>query len=210
MSFKKIGISLRIVKDPNYGEKRDAISHDWPRLFEKLDMVPIFIPNVLSNVELFLDQHELNGIILSGGDDLGCDIERDRTEEDLLKYGIKNHLPVLGVCRGMQLINNYFGGKNIKTDNKKHVNSDHVVNIVQNSYSKNLGKKISVNSYHNNIIAVENIGEKLEPFAKSDIDDTIEGLIHTEYDITGVMWHPERDLNKTNQLLLKKIFSNGQ
>jgi len=122
MNLKKIGISLRVIKDPNYGEKRDAISHDWPRFFEKLNFIPIFIPNTLSNMDLFLDQLELDGIILSGGDELGCNIERDDTEEHLLKYGIKNELPVLGICRGMQLINNYFGGTIIKTDNKKHVN----------------------------------------------------------------------------------------
>jgi N5-(cytidine 5'-diphosphoramidyl)-L-glutamine hydrolase len=207
MKMKKIGISLRIVKDPNYGEKRDAISHDWSLFFEKLNIIPIYIPNILTNVSLFLDQFELDGIILSGGDDFGHDFERDNTEEILLKYGIKKELPILGVCRGMQLINNYFGGKIIKINNKKHVNLDHSVEIVENNFSKIFGKKISVNSFHDNVISKENIGENLEPFAIFENDDTIEGFIHKKYSIIGVMWHPERDPNESNQLLLQKIFT---
>ncbi len=208
MSVKKIGISLRIVKDANYGEKRDAISHDWPQFFEKLGIIPIFIPNALSDVTSFLEQMELDGMILSGGDDIGCDIKRDNTEENILKYGIKNHLPILGICRGMQLINNYFGGEIIKTYDKKHVNVDHSINIVDDFFSKKIGKKISVNSYHNNIISAKNIGKNLKPFAISEMDNTIEGLIHTEFAIIGVMWHPERNPNRINQLLIQTIFGN--
>ncbi len=207
MNLKKIGISLRIVKDPNYGEKRDAISHDWSQFFEKLNIIPIFIPNTLSDVSLFLDQFELDGIILSGGDDFGCDIERDNTEENLLKYGIKKEIPILGICRGMQLINNHFGGKIIKTNDKKHVKLNHPIKIVEDDYSKIFGEKISVNSFHENIISKENIGKNLEPFAIFKNDDTIEGFFHTKYSIIGVMWHPEREPNENNKLLLQNIFT---
>ena len=210
MTLKKIGISLRVIKDPNYDEKRDAISHDWPRFFEKLNLIPIFIPNMLSNVGLFLNQLELDGIILSVGEYLCTNIERDDTEEFLLKYGMQNDLPILGICRGMQLINNYFGGTIIKTDNKKHVNLNHPIDIVQSSFSKIFGKMISVNSFHNNIITKKNIGKNLEPFAISECDDTVEGFFHTQHFIIGVMWHPEKTPDTINQLLLQKIFHDNQ
>ena len=44
----KIGISLRVVDALNYVEKRDALSHDWPKLFDELELIPIFIsPQIL-------------------------------------------------------------------------------------------------------------------------------------------------------------------
>ena len=53
-NLKKLGISLRVVKNEKYDEKRDMLSHDWPMLLEKLDFLPIYIPNTLENIENFL------------------------------------------------------------------------------------------------------------------------------------------------------------
>jgi len=208
MNHKKIGISLRVVQNKNYEEKRDAISHDWSQFCEELNFIPILIPNTLSNIDLFLEKLELDGIILSGGGDIGLNIERDETEKKLLEYGIKNNLPILGVCRGMQIINKFFNGKLIKSQNNEHVNLDHSVNIIEESFSNIIGKEISVNSYHNNIIFQNNLGKNLKPFAITKKDNSIEGFFHNQYSILGVMWHPERKQNKNNKLLLQKIFTN--
>ena len=208
MNHKKIGISLRVVQNKNYEEKRDAISHDWSQFCEELNFIPILIPNTLSNIDLFLEKLELDGIILSGGGDIGLNIERDETEKKLLEYGIKNNLPILGVCRGMQIINKFFNGKLIKSQNNEHVNLDHSVNIIEESFSNIIGKEISVNSYHNNIIFQNNLGKNLKPFAITKKDNSIEGFFHNQYSILGVMWHPERKQNKNNKILLQKIFAN--
>ena len=208
MNKKKIGISLRVVQNKNYEEKRDAISHDWSQFCEELNFIPILIPNTLSNIDLFLEKLELDGIILSGGGDIGLNIERDETEKKLLEYGIKNNLPILGVCRGMQIINKFFNGKLIKSQNNEHVNLDHSVNIIEESFSNIIGKEISVNSYHNNIIFQNNLGKNLKPFAITKKDNSIEGFFHNQYSILGVMWHPERKQNKNNKILLQKIFAN--
>ena len=207
MNHKKIGISLRVIQNKNYEEKRDAISHDWSQFCEELNFIPILIPNTLSNIELFLEKLELDGIILSGGGDIGLDIERDETEKKLLKYGIKNNLPILGVCRGMQIINKFFNGEVIKTQNNEHVNLDHSINIIEESFSNIIGKEIFVNSYHNNIIFQNNLGKNLKPFAITKKDNSIEGFFHNQYSVIGVMWHPERKQNKNNKLLLQKIFT---
>ena len=45
---RKIGISQRITNAQNYVEKRDAISHDWAKFLEKIDLMPVFIPNSAS------------------------------------------------------------------------------------------------------------------------------------------------------------------
>ena len=67
--------------------------------------------------------------------------------------------------------------------------------------------QIIVNSFHKNIIKVEDVGESLNPFAIHKKDNTVEGFTHNELPITGVMWHPERDQNVTlvKKLILNKI-----
>ena len=203
----KIGISLRVTKAKNYSEKRDGLSHDWPKFFKKFDSIPIFIPNTLDNVESYLDSIEISGIILSGGDNIGDNPERDITETKLIQYGIDNDLPIFGVCRGMQMINHFFNG-NIKTNaSKDHVNNPHKIKILNNIFSKNLNSElITVNSFHNNIINDDNLGNNLKVFARTFSDNSIEGIFHNKHKILGVMWHPERDQNKNDELILKHIF----
>jgi len=48
-----IGISLRITYAKDYDEKRDSLSHDWPKLMEKLGVNIVFIPNSLKNVHSY-------------------------------------------------------------------------------------------------------------------------------------------------------------
>jgi len=204
----KIGISLRIVSAANYLEKRDALSHDWTNFLEKIGIIPIFIPNTFSNIKLFLDELNLDGLILSGGDNIGEFPERDNTEKSLLEYGINNKIPILGICRGMQLINTFYGGSITETTNKKHVKINHEINLLdtikENFSNENL---ISVNSYHNNILTNDSLGNNLKSFAVCDFDNTVEGIIHTSDKIIGLMWHPERSQDDFNKKLIKNIFN---
>ena len=102
----KIAITLRIQKLVEINEKRDILSHDWIKLFNEYNFEPVLIPNNLKNLESFLDYHAIDGFILSGGDNIGDDHERDITERTILKYAIEHTKPLFGVCRGLQVINN--------------------------------------------------------------------------------------------------------
>ena len=199
-----IGISLRITNAVKYVEKRDSISHDWPILLEKLGFSPLLIPNTISNIPEFLDEMKISGLILSGGDNIGDDVIRDKTENDILNYAISHNVPLIGVCRGMQIINSFFGGKTQLLDNANHVNKSHMVNI--NNHFPFQNNPIQVNSFHHNIIDKLNLGKNLSSFAISKDDNTIEGLIHNELSIIGVMWHPERNPDTNSHILLKKFF----
>jgi len=200
----KIGISLRIMDAPNYKEKRDALSHDWISFLEENEMIPILIPNRLKNVKQFLEKMEIDGLILSGGDNVGDNLERDKTERELIKFSIKENIPLFGVCRGMQAINNFFGGKIRESNNKKHVGNHHKIKITNPNFVIN-NKIQDVNSFHNNIILEEELGEKLKKFAVADDDGTVEGFYHEELPIVGVMWHPEREPNQFNQVILQNF-----
>ena len=206
---QRIGISLRIVEAPNYEEERDALSHDWTSLLEELGFVSVHIPNTLKNLEDFLEEMNLDGVVLSGGDNIGENKNRDKTENKLLAYALEKKIPVIGVCRGMQLINNYFGGK-ISTDASTiHLAKKHDIEITDENFSS-LFKSSSfhVNTYHKNLIQTEGMGNGLKSFAIFNKDGSVEGFFHEKLPIIGVMWHPERDPDINSKAIISTIFKN--
>ena len=106
---KRFGISLRVELIEKYNEKRDTISQEWTIFLQNLAITPILIPNTLDDVKSYISDVGIDGIILSGGDNVGRFPERDKTEKQILDYAVDKRFPVLGVCRGMQIINEYFG-----------------------------------------------------------------------------------------------------
>jgi putative glutamine amidotransferase len=203
----KLGITSRITESSNYIEKRDALSHDWPKFLEKNNAIPISIPNSLSDTENFLKEINLDGIILSGGDNIGDTPERDKTEKILINFAINVKIPIFGICRGMQVLNNYFGGNNMALNNSTHIDNDHIIKIENNIFSELLqSSELVVNSFHHNVITKESLGKSLIPFALSKNDKTVEGFFHSELPIIGVMWHPEREQKIFDEKIFHKIF----
>ncbi len=205
----KIGITFRITNAETYDEKRDSLSHDWPVFLEKIQAIPIWIPNSVTNLEQFLQEVDLDGIILSGGDNIGQTPERDKTEIKLIDYAINNNIPIFGVCRGMQVLNKFFGGEQEFLNTDTHVGNNHSIKIKNESFSKLINSTdVLVNSYHRNIISVDSLAETLTPFAFSDIDNTVEAFVHSTLPIIGVMWHPEREQKLFDEKIVGSIFKN--
>ncbi len=209
MPTKKIGISCRVTNAINYDEKRDSISHDWINFFNKLNFSPIIIPNQIEHLDSFLNEIKIDGIILSGGDNIGDFPERDSTEKKLIEYSIEKKLPMLGVCRGMQILNHYFGGNHEENSLQTHVKTHHKISLIDNKFNLNNSEIISVNSFHNNLISSENLAKCLKPFAISQSDGFVEGFIHDSLPILGVMWHPERSMDNYDEIFLKNVFKQG-
>jgi N5-(cytidine 5'-diphosphoramidyl)-L-glutamine hydrolase len=189
----RIGISTRVTETRGYSEKRDSIAQDWIKYM--IDQYPeyqwIIIPNLGMRTENYIEQWKLNAFILTGGDSIGIYPERDQSESQILKYSIKNNIPVIGICRGMQLMHHYRKGKLKEGD----------LNFRQIHRAKNhqivlTGKKAITNSYHDLFIDENTLSKEFNVFARCADDDSIEGIISNS--LLGMMWHPERDKEYSN------------
>ncbi|WP_261798075.1 gamma-glutamyl-CDP-amidate hydrolase [Campylobacter peloridis] len=192
--MKFIGITQRILENQSYFELRECLSLEWGEFFNK--NLKDFLPLPLS-YEIDFKKYTpfLNAVILSGGNDLytlnknELSKKRDKYENNIINYCINNNLPLLGICRGAQMIASFFNSTLSKCQN--HIQNHDIF----------LNKKtINVNSFHN--FAIDKLGSELEILAKAK-DNTIEAFKHKNLNIYGIMWHIER----TNGLNEKEIFN---
>ncbi len=195
---KLIGITQRVVFDEKYNETRDCLDHEWFNLILYLGYMPVPLPNISTEyASTLLKDVGLDGVILSGGnsialpeiDELNISPKRDLFERALLDECLKQNIPLLGVCRGMQLINIHFGGHicPIKEHTGKHY---HNLKSTINAQSISFPKR--VNTFHNWAISPKDFATSLQALAH-DENDNIEAFCHVTKPIIGIMWHPERE-----------------
>lgn len=194
--MKRIGLTQRVDIITNYGEKRDALDQRWCSLLLGLDMMPIPLPNLpVSFVPEMLKSLHLDGIILTGGNSLfhldeimiNQAPERDAFELALLSLAEKASIPTLGICRGMQIINHYFGGHLVKIEG--HIAQKHELF----SKTKSIPLPKIVNSYHSWTIPGDGLADKLESIGV-DLIGNVEAFIHRSKCFSGIAWHPEREI----------------
>ena len=194
-------VSMRSSNSNTYYEKRDAISYDWINYYEKNLISPIFVPNSFNKLESFLNDFSANGLILTNGDDINENYSRKKTEQILIKYSIQKKIPIIGFCRGFQMLNDYFGGRTKKIQNNSHSNEEHKIKIIDSLNNNIKTKSFSTKCYHNFAITNKTIAKSLVPFAISQ-DGLIEGAYHKSLPIIGIQWHPERQNRKINEKIL--------
>lgn len=146
------------------------------------------------------------GLLLPGGGDLepwrygqantasrSLEPERDEAELALLQYFTERRLPVLGICRGLQVFNVFFGGTLIQDlpghGALPHGDRLHPVETAPSFLLPLCGPRCQVNSAHHQ--AVDRPGSGLRAVQWSG-DGVIEGLCHETLPVYGVQWHPER------------------
>lgn len=180
---------MRITEARDYHEPRDSISHDWIDALCGWGMEPILIPNSLTDTAGYLKSVSPDLLILTGGESPGETLQRDESETRLLAEAERFGRPVLGVCRGMQLMAQRAGGVLIPIQG--HVAEDHAVSIaapLKNIY----GDRMSVNSYHTLGLEKDAMGEGFRAVA-TDQDGRVEAMVHRQFPLAAIMWHPERE-----------------
>ena len=183
-----IAFSQRIDEVNNRNEIRDSIDQKFISWLLKLGCIPSPIPNLNnSDIQEWLCAIEPEGFVFSGGNDIGSYPIRDGLEITLIKYAIEKKLPVLGICRGMQIMA-YYENKFLKLVSN-HIKTRHEL----------IGREVflgmlpnEVNSYHQ--YSLNACPENYEVIANSS-DGEIEAIRHIKYNWEGWMWHPERELN---------------
>jgi len=181
---KRVLVSQRRDKVIHLNEVRDALDVRLCALIWDLGFLPIPVTSAICNQWEYIKALKPDGVVLSGGNNIGQAPERDQFETALLIHASEHRLPVLGICRGMQIINHHQGGALCAVSG--HVAVRHrVIGPLVGPVGR------EVNSYHNQGLFDADLGDNLEAMAWSD-DGVVEALRHLELPWLGIMWHPER------------------
>jgi putative glutamine amidotransferase len=168
---------------------------------------------VADDPEQLLDM--LDGLILAGGSDVdpasygaephpetrGTNAERDRFELALARAALERDMPVLGICRGMQMLNVACGGTLVQhiADLQTHRHTpgefcDHEVALDPESLAARAAgsERVAVKSHHHQ--GVDRLGTGLDVTGRNPADDLVEAIEHPDRQFAlGVLWHPEED-----------------
>lgn len=218
MSYPVIGITtMRRVNQA--GMPLSSVAEAYVEALLQAGASPLLIPNSLSEQALGEVYSRLDGVLFSGGGDIepqafrgenhptvnGVEADRDQLEIDLLQKLVEDGKPLLGICRGQQLVNVALGGS-LFTDIADQVSGaakhdyypgwdrDFLAHSVQVEQGTRLAgilgeQEIQVNSFHHQ--AVRELGAGLIPTAYSP-DGILEGIELLDHPFAlAVQWHPE-------------------
>lgn len=203
----------------NFSEGQLQLAPSYFRSVEAAGGIPVIIaPKRMPNANMSLLLDRIDGLLLSGGADInpilvgedpvpalhGINTERDLFELTLTRLAYNRQIPMLGICRGIQVLAAALGGTIMQdiatslphTQLIKHsqdadrATATHFVEAVEGSrIAELLGKRFAVNSFHHQ--AVGQCGPRFRITAQS-ADGVIEAIESTEMkSIIGVQWHPE-------------------
>lgn len=213
----------------NFGEKGCELAEGYYESVQKAGGIPMIIPPTDNNQQLADILDRIDGLVLSGGGDLNplfldedpikelrtVNYKRDLMELLLTKMAADRQVPILGICRGIQILAAALGGKlyqDIYKQNDKPLIkhsqeldrrfASHWISITPHSLLAKImnSERIAVNSFHHQ--AVADPGPAFQIAAQS-ADGIIEAIESTEYkSIIGVQWHPECFILNQDQTMM--------
>lgn len=203
----------------NFGDKGCELAEGYFESILKAGATPLIIPPYEDRDALTNTLEHIDGLLLSGGGDInplflgeepqkalhGINHRRDLPELLLTRLAADRQIPILGICRGIQILTAALGGtlfQDIYTqaENKSFIKhsqeldrsyASHTVNIAEASLLESImhTRTLAVNSFHHQ--AVKDAGPHLKVCACAP-DGVIEAVESAEHkSILGVQWHPE-------------------
>lgn len=218
MSKPLIGITASQI-NRSHSRKANLVLADYTNAIRSAGGLPLLIPNEYPLEDIEVLRGRLNGVLLTGGGDIDPEMygihdhetaahvvdARDRLEKELVLLAVKSNWPLLGICRGQQMLNVALGGTlytNIPSqydtpilhdqpDSRQPACRVHEVNITPRSLLAGIIDRdcIRVNSRHHQ--AVKDLAPGLTVTACAS-DGLIEGVeLPGHRFCLGVQWHPE-------------------
>ena len=197
-----------ILVTPSYKKGYYGIWEDLATTLENLKLNIIISPFLTNEeTEALIDKEFLGGIVLSGGNDItpelyGGDkksahkpeLRRDNFEIFLYRKSIEKNIPVLAVCRGLQVVNIAHKGTlkcRLKIHKKDNRNNVHLLKIRNDSLFRKISniETLRVGTSHHQ--AVERLGKNLISIAEAE-DGVIEMIELRDYPLVATQFHPER------------------
>lgn len=209
-----IGIAPRVMTHSNNYKVQVNVSYLTP--LNKRNLNVIILPLDNPNIEELLPL--CDGFLIPGGDDidpkwynesndegLSKDIDPllDEVDNIIIQYAVKNKVPTLGICRGVQSLAAFLDGslhQDIAHDNLRHEFEDHkhMVSTMENTPLSSLfPKEFLINSYHHQV--VKKVPSNF--VVTHRYQDVIEGIAHESLPIFGVQWHPERIESRESEII---------
>ena len=213
-----IGVTSSTTKHKS-GTIRCFSNQSYIHAIHQAGGLPLLIPVGIALTDLDPLVHKLDGVLFTGGGDIdpqyfggenypkvsSVNLERDRLEFELLKIALKMNLPLLAICRGIQVLNVGLGGtlythiQDQLPDALKHDwypdfprdRIAHTVSVTRNSKLHHIlgDSEVPVNSLHHQ--GIEKLGQGLEPVANAP-DGLVEAVeLKDARFALGVQWHPE-------------------
>ena len=215
----------KIVAVLGYGKKRqestftypvDTINAGYASSIIKAGALPFLVPSTKDPDSIRNTVQKVDGILIPGGNDIDpflygesvtfadkYDRENDYFQLCMLEEAIKEGKPVMGICRGMQIINVFFGGtlyqdieKQFGGDCFRHMqsapgyNPTHFVTVEKGSFlSELLPERAKTNSFHHQCVKEPAPGFKITAKSDDGVPECIERQEGTF--MMGVQWHPE-------------------
>ena len=224
---------IGIPAHPTLQERNHSVIHscgeNYLKSIEKAGGIPLIIPITTDSEAIDRFVGMCNGFLIPGGIDVNpitygeaphpllqmCDLTYDRFETELIQKVSAAGKPMMGICRGIQIINTAFGGTlwqdvslqdgdimKHQQSEMSHASVSHKVNIEDGTILHSLyGDGLYTNSYHHQ--SVKKLGQGLRISARTS-DGTVEAIEGTgESFLLAVQWHPECFISLDDNPMLK-------
>lgn len=222
-----IGIAANLDVEPSFHLEQNVVGCHYIESVKKAGGLPVLIPFTLNQSDISSYVNLCQGFLFCGGGDINPllfgenphplngsgNLELDQYQLALMKKILSANKPVLGICRGIQILNVACGGtiyqdlslsgkspiKHKQLEAKRHFAS-HKVTFLANSILHDLfGSELFTNSYHHQ--SVNRLGENLVAtgFTDDNFIESIEMLTHPFQ--VGVQWHPENFIQVSDVML---------